>query len=124
MNIPLAEATEVETVVVSGIRQAAPTAIVENHGIATSYDQKVIQTGSDIPEQSQGLGAKIAVAFVDPVGGGNLPPIATLNVVGANPRCVPLLVDGLEQSDNFGLNFSGYPTPTSPVAYSGSTSTS
>jgi hypothetical protein len=116
LDIPLA-APSTETVVVSGVRTPAPTEIVENHGVATNIDEKVVAQTPSFQSNLKDLMQRSPFAFVDPVGGGNLPPIATLNVVGTNPRCVPLLVDGLEQSDNFGLNFSGYPTPTSPVAY-------
>lgn len=116
LTIPLA-GSAMETVVVSGARAAAPTEIVENHGVATNIDEKVVQQTPSFQSNLKDLMQRSPFAFVDPVGGGNLPPIATLNVVGTNPRCVPLLVDGLEQSDNFGLNFSGYPTPTSPVAF-------
>ncbi len=116
LTIPLTTPA-METVVVSGARAAAPTEIVENHGVATNIDEKVVQQTPSFQSNLKDLMQRSPFAFVDPVGGGNLPPIATLNVVGTNPRCVPLLVDGLEQSDNFGLNFSGYPTPTSPVAF-------
>ena len=116
LNLPLL-GSSMETVVVAGVRAPAPTQIVENHGVATNIDEKVILQTPSFQNNLKDLMQRSPFAFVDPVGGGNLPPIATLNVVGTNPRCVPLLVDGLEQSDNFGLNFSGYPTPTSPVAF-------
>jgi outer membrane receptor for ferrienterochelin and colicin len=119
LEVNLARLEEVETVVVTAERSkaAAATAIVEQHGVASNFSAEDIAQTPSFQNNLKDIMQRSPFAYVDPVGGGNLPPIATLNVAGTNPRCVPLLVDGLEQSDNFGLNFSGYPTPTSPVAF-------
>ncbi len=117
VNIPLAAIATTETVIVSGVRTAAATAITEQHGVSTVFTQAVVAQTPTFENNLKDLMQKSPFAFVDPVGGSSNPPIATLNIAGANPRCVPLLVDGLEQSDNFGLNFNGYPTQTGPVAF-------
>ncbi len=54
-------------------------------------------------------------AYIDPVGGGSNPPVPTVNIAGANPRCNNFLVDGLQQKDSFGLNATGYPTTRAPI---------
>ena len=41
------------------------------------------------------------------MGGGSSPPIPTTSFAGTNPRCTNILVDGVQQKDNFGLNASG-----------------
>ncbi|HUO98890.1 MAG TPA: carboxypeptidase regulatory-like domain-containing protein [Rhizomicrobium sp.] len=109
-------ATAAETVVVTGQRVKAPaTAIVESRGVANTITAEDIQNTPTVTRDLKDILQKVPYVFVDPVGGGSSPPTATYSIGGANPRCTNLMVDGLQQKDNFGLNLGGYPTPLPPV---------
>ncbi|MBS0470600.1 MAG: TonB-dependent receptor [Proteobacteria bacterium] len=115
LSVDLA-ALDIETVVVSGAREtAAATAIVESRGLATSFTAKDIKNTPTIERDLKDIVQKTPYAYVDPVGGGSSPPVPTLNIAGSNGRCSNLLVDGLQQKDNFGLNSQGYPTARAPI---------
>ena len=106
---------QVETVVVSGQKATAAASLVETRGVATNFDSKAITATPSNERDLKDIVQRAPYAFVDPVGGGSNPPVPTLNIAGANPRCTNLLVDGLQQKDNFGLNLSGYPTQRAPI---------
>jgi hypothetical protein len=117
LNIDMEEVGAAETVVVTGIKaKAAATSIVETSGVSTTFslaDIKKIPTGinNDIKEVIQ----TSSFAFIDPIGGGDNPPVATMSVAGSNPRCQNFLIDGVQVKDNFGLNAQGYPTARAPI---------
>jgi hypothetical protein len=109
-------ALDVETVVVSGVHaQGGATALVETRGLSTSFTAADIKNTPTIERDLKDIVQKTPYAFVDPVGGGSSPPVPTLNIAGSSGRCSNLLVDGLQQKDNFGLNSQGYPTARAPI---------
>ncbi|HEV2649966.1 MAG TPA: TonB-dependent receptor [Rhizomicrobium sp.] len=115
-NVEVAmQALDVETVVVAGTRGGAASSIVETRGVATTFDAHDIKVTPSLERDLKDIVQRSPYAFVDPVGGGSSPPVATLNIAGANPRCTNLLVDGMQQKDNFGLNLGGYPTQRAPI---------
>lgn len=117
LNVRLDELGAAETVVVTGIKvKTAATSIVESSGVSTTFNLADIQrvpTGinNDIKEVIQ----TSSFAFIDPIGGGDSPPVATMSVAGSNPRCQNFLIDGVQVKDNFGLNSQGYPTARAPI---------
>lgn len=104
-----------ETVVVTGTRQSAASAIVESSGVGTTFDTAQIRNTPTVEHDIKDIIQNSPFAFVDPIGGGDNPPVATLSIAGSNPRCQNFLVDGIQVKDNFGLNLQGYPTARSPV---------
>lgn len=48
--------------------------------------------------------------LVDIIGNGDM------TIAGGNPRTNNITVDGISQTDDFGLNFSGYPTERSTIS--------
>jgi Carboxypeptidase regulatory-like domain len=115
VEVDLVPVVETETVVVNGQRTAPVAAIVETRGVASNFDAHDIKVTPSLERDFKDIIQRSPYAFVDPVGGGNSPPVPTLNIAGANPRCTNFLVDGMQQKDNFGLNLSGYPTQRSPI---------
>ena len=113
LNIDLAP-VEAETVVVTGQRVAAK-AITEQAGVATSFSAQDIKNTPTVERDIRDIVQNTPYAYIDPVGGGSSPPVPTVNIAGANPRCNNFLVDGLQQKDSFGLNSTGYPTTRAPI---------
>jgi outer membrane receptor protein involved in Fe transport len=113
LNIDMSEA-KAETVTVTGQRAAA-AAITESAGVATSFSIKDIKNTPTVERDIRDIVQNTPYAYIDPVGGGSNPPIPTVNIAGANPRCNNFLVDGLQQKDSFGLNSTGYPTTRAPI---------
>jgi len=105
----------VETVVVTGQASKAVFAITESAGVATSFSAKDIKNTPTVERDIRDIVQNTPYAYIDPVGGGSNPPIPTVNIAGSNPRCNNFLVDGLQQKDSFGLNFTGYPTTRAPI---------
>ena len=116
VNVDLAE-VKTETVTVTGQRVAA-AAITESAGVATSFSTLDIRNTPTVERDIRDIVQNTPYAYIDPVGGGSSPPVPTVNIAGANPRCNNFLVDGLQQKDSFGLNFTGYPTTARrPIPY-------
>ena len=113
LSVNLAEA-QAETVIVTGQRSAA-AAITEQAGVATSYSALDIRNTPTVERDIRDIVQNTPYAYIDPVGGGSSPPVPTVNIAGANPRCNNFLVDGLQQKDSFGLNSTGYPTTRAPI---------
>jgi len=105
----------VETVVVTGQATHAAFAITESAGVATSFSARDIKNTPTVERDIRDIVQNTPYAYIDPVGGGSNPPIPTVNIAGANPRCNNFLVDGLQQKDSFGLNSTGYPTTRAPI---------
>lgn len=101
-----------ETIVVTGERG---TKKIDQRGVADSFGERNISSYPTFSGDPKEVIQQLPYAFIDPVGGGNSPPVPTLNIAGANPRCTNFLVDGLQQKDNFGLNLQGFPTARAPL---------
>ncbi|MDE2075080.1 MAG: TonB-dependent receptor [Alphaproteobacteria bacterium] len=115
LRIALSEFTGEEVTVTGERSKAAAVAISESHGVATSFSAQEIANTPSVSRDIKDIVQNTPYAYVDPVGGGSSPPVPTLNIAGANPRCTNFLVDGLQQKDNFGLNLQGYPTARAPI---------
>lgn len=107
---------QAETVVVTGVReQNAATAIVDSRGLGTTFTSADIAQTPTVSRDFKDIIQRVPYATIDPVGASSSPPTPTYSIAGSNPRCSNLLVDGLQQKDNFGLNEWGYPTHLAPV---------
>jgi len=104
-----------EQVVVVGSALTGATETIETHGVATTFTAQDIEQQPLVSRDFKEIIQQSPYAYIDPVGGGSTPPVATLNIAGSNPRCTKFLVDGIQQKDSFGLNLSGYPTNRSPL---------
>ncbi|MDO1559469.1 TonB-dependent receptor [Brevundimonas sp. 2R-24] len=101
-------ATAVEEVVVTASR-GAPNAFGE--GPSSNFGARQIQS---LPSISRDLKD---VARLDPFAVVNDPDNQdSLSFGGVNTRFNQLTVDGIRQSDDFGLNNNGYPTQRSPIS--------
>ncbi|TKB53910.1 TonB-dependent receptor [Ferrimonas aestuarii] len=102
-ELPLA--SEVEQITVYG----APTAF-RQAGSSSEFGEKEIAQTSAINRDIKEIVRQnpFAVLLNDDVG--------TLTVAGLNPKFNTLLVDGIGQNDDFGLNGNGYPTQRSPIS--------
>ena len=107
LQMPIELVAENETVVVTGQRARTLAAINESAGVIASYNAAAIQNTPTLDSSLREIVQKAPFAYVDPVGGGSSPPIPTTSFAGTNPRCTNILVDGVQQKDNFGLNASG-----------------
>ena len=115
LSVSLADQVSEEVVVTGQRDRSSAVAISEIHGVASSFNAKEISDTPTVDRDIKDIVQKTPYAYIDPVGGGSSPPVATLNIAGANPRCTNFLVDGLQQKDNFGLNAQGYPTARAPI---------
>lgn len=105
-----------ETVVVTGTREAnSATAIVDARGLGTTFSSQEVMNTPTVTHDFKDIIQRVPYAEIDPVGAGSSPPTPTMSFAGSNPRCTNLLVDGLQQKDNFGLNEWGYPTHQAPI---------
>src|SRR5579872_4848759 len=96
ININLS-APQTETVVVTGQRANAASAIVEQAGVAASFSAADIKNTPNVERDFREIQQNAPFVYIDPVGGGSSPPVPTVNMAGANPRCNNFLVDGLQQ---------------------------
>lgn len=115
VDIRVDQAPEQVFVVNSLAAGASATESIETHGVATTFTADNIEQQPLVSRDFKEILQQSPYAYIDPVGGGNTPPIPTLSVAGSNPRCTGFLVDGIQEKDSFGLNASGYPTNRSPL---------
>lgn len=96
----------VETIVVSG---TAGQSISLNNGAGSSF------TASDILNQPSFNRDLISTLVRDPLAN-STGQIGNLSVAGTNPRFNAFVIDGISQSDDFGLGTSTYATNRSPLS--------
>lgn len=71
--------------------------------------------GQDIIDKTPSFNRDIKdIARINPLA--NINGNGELVIAGGNPRTNTLTVDGINQNDDFGLNFGGYPTQQPPVS--------
>jgi outer membrane receptor for ferrienterochelin and colicin len=100
--MPTAQLAEVE-VTASGIQATAV-------GVGTEFTAETIASAPSINRDLKGTLRIDPKAWVDPTNAD------ALEVAGVNNRYNSITVDGVRQSDDFGLNNNGYPTQRSPVS--------
>jgi len=100
--LPTAQLAEVE-VTAAGM---AATAV----GVGTEFTAETIANAPSINRDLKGTLRIDPKAWVDPTNSD------ALEVAGVNNRYNSLTVDGVRQSDDFGLNNNGYPTQRSPIS--------
>ena len=101
-----ADATSLEDVVVTGTRVARNTSPTSNFNLSD------VETLPSISRDIKDFVRTSPFATVDPSNSG------ALSIGGQNTRYNSFLVDGVRQSDDFGLNGNGYPTVGTPVSLS------
>ena len=100
--IPTAQLAEIE-VTAAGM---GTTAI----GVGTEFTAETIANAPSINRDLKGTLRIDPKAWIDPTNSD------ALEVAGTNNRYNTLTVDGVRQSDDFGLNNNGYPTQRSPIS--------
>jgi hypothetical protein len=100
--VPTAQLAEVQ-VTAAGMQS---TAI----GVGTEFSAQAIASAPSIDRDLKGTLRIDPKAWVDPTNSD------ALEVAGVNNRYNSITVDGVRQSDDFGLNNNGYPTQRSPIA--------
>ncbi|MCM2680593.1 TonB-dependent receptor [Echinimonas agarilytica] len=99
------EQAGIETIQVKGARLAYRTA-----GSNSDYGLRDIE---DSPTMNRDLKE---IARMNPFAVLANDDAGTFTVAGLNPKTNTLLVDGIGQNDDFGLNSNGYPTQRSPIS--------
>ncbi len=95
-----------DSIVVTGTR------VARNTSPTTGFNQNDIETLPSISRDIKDFVRTSPFATVDPSNQG------ALSIGGQNTRYNSFLVDGVRQSDDFGLNGNGYPTVGTPVSLS------
>ncbi|MFT4928835.1 MAG: hypothetical protein ACI8WB_004955 [Phenylobacterium sp.] len=96
------EADNVERIGVSAQR------IVEATGSTSTFGQELVDNMPSLKRDMKDIARINPLATVS--GNGNL------TFAGGNPRMNSITVDGIGQNDDFGLNYEGYPTSSSPIS--------
>ena len=102
-------AAEVEELVVTGTRQAVANATVQT-GPRSSFTAAQIEAAPSFSRDLRDLIRTNPFVTIDPSNSN------AVIVAGANNRTNTIYLDGVRQSDDFGLNASGYPTQRSPFS--------
>ena len=100
--VPTAQLAEVQ-VTAAGMQS---TAI----GVGTEFSAETVASAPSINRDLKGTLRIDPKAWVDPTNSD------ALEVAGVNNRYNSITVDGVRQSDDFGLNNNGYPTQRSPIS--------
>ena len=100
--VPTAQLAEVQ-VTAAGMQSTAV-------GVGTDFSAAVIASAPSIDRDLKGTLRIDPKAWVDPTNSD------ALEVAGVNNRYNSFTVDGVRQSDDFGLNNNGYPTQRSPIS--------
>lgn len=97
------EPLSMETIQVTGVRYTQ-----QSGGASSAF-------GADIIENAPSFNRDIKdIARINPLA--TVTGSGELTIAGNNPRTNALTVDGISQNDDFGLNFSGYPSQQPPVS--------
>ena len=97
------EATELEEIVIIGTYVASGT-----KGASSVFSEDDIKTTPAFNRDIKDIVRNNPMVVVDESG--------QMSIAGNNPRFNNITVDGIGQNDDFGLNFSGYPTARPPVS--------
>lgn len=109
LNINFADETAVAEVVVTGTRAAVANALVQT-GPRSTFTAEDIQAAPTFGRDLKDLERMSPFVTIDPTNSN------AVVVAGANSRTNTIYVDGVRQSDDFGLNNGGYPTQRSPFS--------
>ncbi|MFC3713309.1 TonB-dependent receptor domain-containing protein [Sphingoaurantiacus capsulatus] len=98
-----------ETITVTGSRQSSSIQLAA--GPATVLDQEAIEGVASVNRDIRDLVRRDPFATIDPTNS------RTVEIAGQNGRLNRFSVDGVQFSDDFGLNNGGLPTSRGPVPY-------
>ena len=96
---------DVQEVVITGTRLAELAA-----GIGTQFSEEDIRNAPSISRDLRDVIRNDPKVSLDPTN------VNAISIAGTNNRFNSLTVDGVRQSDDFGLNNNGYPTQRSPIS--------
>ncbi|MDB5444244.1 MAG: TonB-dependent receptor [Phenylobacterium sp.] len=109
LNISFTEENAVSEVVVTGTRAAVANALVQT-GPRSTFTADDIEAAPTFARDLKDLIRINPFVTIDPTNSN------AVVVAGANSRTNTIYVDGVRQSDDFGLNNGGYPTQRSPFS--------
>ncbi|MDB5495040.1 MAG: TonB-dependent receptor, partial [Phenylobacterium sp.] len=109
LNISFTEENAVSEVVVTGTRAAVANALVQT-GPRSTFTADDIEAAPTFARDLKDLIRINQFVTIDPTNSN------AVVVAGANSRTNTIYVDGVRQSDDFGLNNGGYPTQRSPFS--------